>query len=234
MKYFTWILVAGSISVAMISAVHPATSVPANLTIMDGSSYNLHSDSEGKAQPNLYTDSILPNGDPCVSGMVNSTGYTVFYPDAKLSNGTFCNAGLPESEQRTYVFLFPYGNGNPIGGYPGPCQYLHVLEGTDSLGYPTGYCTVETDPLEYERIILGSPFASKPSTGQMHFSLSYNGVQYGVITDTNGSVLTIDANTRLVTYTGTAKLYLPNGTRFQQLTYSFNLPFQMQAKRVPQ
>jgi hypothetical protein len=201
---------------------------------MDGLSYNVHSDGKGAVQPNLYINHTLPNGDPCDSGSVNSTGYAEFYPDTELSNGTFCNTTLPSGEQRTYIFLFPYGTGDLIGGYPGPCQYLNAPQSTDSSGNPTGYCTAETDPLDYERIILGSPFASKPKTGQMHLSLFFNGVQYGVITDTSGSVLTINTNTRLVTYTGTAKLYLPKGTGFQQLTYSFSLPFQMQAQRVPQ
>src|SRR6185437_13052700 len=104
---------------------------------------------------------------------------------------------------------------------------------TDTFGSPNGYCTVATDPLAYERIILGSPFASKPGTGQMHLALTHDDVQYGVITDSAGSVLVLDANTRLVTYTGTAKLFLVTGTGFQQLTYSFILPFQMQAQRVP-
>ncbi len=231
MKYFTRMLVVGIMSAAMISTGHAGSSAPINLTIMDGSSYNVHSDGKGTVQPNLYINYVLPSGDPCVSGAVLSNGYTVFYPDTKLSNSTFCNATLPASEQRTYIFLFPYGNGSPIGGYPGPCQYLNVPESTDSFGNPTGYCTVETDPLQYERIILGSPFSSKPSTGQIHLSLNYNGVQYGVIADTTGSILTIDANTRLITYTGTAQLNSPGGT---QLTYSFNLPFQMQVQRFPQ
>ena len=104
-------------------------------------------------------------------------------------------------------------------------------ESIDQFGNPTGYCTVESDPLQYERIILGSPFSSKPSTGQIHLSLNYNGMQYGVITDAVGSVLTIDANTRLITYTGTARLYTPAGA---QLTYSFNLPFQFQVQKFPQ
>ncbi len=230
MKYFTRILVVGIMSVAMISAVQAGSSVPVNLTIMDSSSYNVHSDGKGKVQPNLYINYVLPNGDPCVSGAVLSNGYTVSYPDMEFSNSTFCNATLPASEQRTYIFLFPYGNGSPIGGYPGPCQYLNLAETTDSFGNPTGYCTVETDPLQYERIIFGSPFSSKPSTGQMHLSLNYDGVQYGVITDAAGTVLTIDANTRLITYTGTATLYTPGGA---QLTYSFNLPFQMQVQQFP-
>jgi hypothetical protein len=67
----------------------------------------------------------------------------------------------------------------------------------------------------------------------MHLALTHDDVQYGVITDSAGSVLVLDANTRLVTYTGTAKLFLVTGTGFQQLTYSFILPFQMQAQRVP-
>ena len=230
MKYFTRMLVVGIMSVAMISTVHAGSSVPINLTIMDSSSYNVHSDGKGVVQPNLYIPSVLPNGDPCVSGATLSNGYTVFYPDTTLSNGMFCNTTLPASEQRTYIFLFPYGGGGTIGGYPGPCQYLNVPESTDSFGNATGYCTVATDPLQYERIILGSPFSSKPSTGQMHLSLNYNGVQYGVITDAAGSVLKIDANTRLITYTGTAKLYTPGGT---QLTYSFNLPLQLQLRQVP-
>ena len=225
MKSFARIVFVGIMSVVIISTVHGGSSVPINLTIMDNSSYNVHSDGKGKVQPNLYINYVLPNGDPCVSGAVLSNGYTVFYPDMKLSNGMFCNTTLPASEQRTYIFLFPYGNGSPIGGYPGPCQYLNVPEN------PTGYCTVQTDPLQYQRIILGSPFSSKPSTGQMHLSLNYNGVQYGVITDTSGSVLTIDANTRLITYTGTATLDTPGGT---QLTYSFNLPFQFQVQKFPQ
>jgi hypothetical protein len=68
----------------------------------------------------------------------------------------------------------------------------------------------------------------------MHLALSRNGVRYGVITDTSGSLLSLDTNTRLITYTGTAKLFLVvNGTASQQLTYSFSLPFQMQVQRVP-
>jgi hypothetical protein len=233
MKNFPQFLVAGVMYIAMISTAYAGSSVPANLTIMDDPSYNVHSDGKGAVKPNLYIDHTLPNGDPCESGSVNSTGYTVFYPGIKLSNGAYCNSGLPVSEQRTYVFRFPYGNGSLKGGYPGPCQYLNVPQDTDASGNPTGYCTVVTDPLAYQRIILGSPFASKPSTGQMHLALSYNGVQYGVITDTSGSVLSLDTNSRLVTFTGTAKLFLVAGSRFQQLTYSFNLPFQMQAQRVP-
>jgi len=231
MKCLTRTLVMGIVSVAVISTVHAGSSVPINLAIMDSSSYNVHSDGKGAIQQNLYINYVLPNGDPCVSGAVLSNGYTVFYPDTKSSNGTFCNTTLPVSEQRTYIFLLPNGNGSPIGGYPGPCQYLNVPESTDAFGKPTGYCTVETDPLQYERIILGSPFSSKPSTGQMHLSLNYSGEQYGVITDASGSILTIDANTRLITYTGTARLYTPGGT---QLTYSFKLPFQMQVQKSPQ
>jgi len=230
MKNFMRTLFVGIMSVAMISTVHAGSSVPINLTIMDSLSYNVHGDDKGAVQPNLYIPSVLPNGDPCVSGTTLSNGYTVFYPDTKLSNGTYCNTTLPANEQRTYVFLFPYGNGGKIGGYSGLCQYLNVPESIDSFGNPTGYCTVETDPLQYERIILGSPFSSKPSTGQMHLSLNYNGVKYGVVTDTAGSVLTINASTRLITYIGTAKLYSPGGT---QLTFSFNLPFQMQLQQVP-
>ena len=231
MKYFTHMFVVGLMSVAMITTAHAGSSIPIDLTIMDSSSYNVHSDGKGAVEPNLYIPSVLPNGDPCVSGATLSNGYTVFYPDVKWSNGTLCNSTLPASKQRTYIFLFQYGNGSTIGGYPGPCQYLNVPETIDALGNPTDYCTVETDPLQYERIILGSPFTTKPSTGQMHLSLNFNGVQYGVITDTVGSVLTIDTNTRLITYTGTAKLYTAGGT---QLTYPFNLPFQMQVKKVPQ
>jgi len=227
MKNLQQILTAALICFGFTGMAVAGASTPANLTIMDDPSYNVHSDGKGLVLPNLYIDRNLPNGDPCDSGGVNSTGYTVFYPGTKLSNGLFCNAGLPANEQRTYVFLFPYGDGD-VGGYPGPCQYLHVPQG------PTGYCTVTTDPLDYERIILGSPFAPKPSTGQMHLALSLNHVRYGVITDTSGSVTSLDANTRVITYTRTAKLFLVvSGTASQQLTYSFQLPFQMQVQRVP-
>ena len=231
MKYFTHTFVVGLMSLAMITTVHAGSSVPITLTIMDSSSYNVHSDGKGAVQPNLYIPSVLPNGDPCVSGATLSNGYTVFYPDVKFSNGTLCNTTLPASEQRTYIFLFPFGNGSTIGGYPGPCQYLNVPETIDAFGNPAGYCTVDTDPLQYERIILGSPFSTKPSTGQIRLSLNFNGIQYGVITDTVGNMLTLDANKRLITYTGAAKLYTASGT---QLTYSFNLPFQMQVQKYPQ
>lgn len=175
MNNLVWQLVTLVTALAVSPAAFAGSSTPASLTILDDAAYNVHSDGKGAVQPNVYIDHTVANGDPCDSGNVNSTGYTVFYPGMKLANGTYCNAGLPANQQRTYIFRLPYGDGSLVGGYPGPCQYLGVPQDTDSEGHPTGYCTVTSDPLGYERIILGSPFAAKPSTGQMHLALYYRG-----------------------------------------------------------
>ena len=204
---------------------------PIEMTISDDAAFNVHSDLRGKIAPNLYIDSTLPGGDLCADGVVNSTGYTKFYPGRKISDGVFCNASLPQSDRRTYVLKFPWADGDLNDSFPGPCQYLNLPQDADG-----GFCTVTANDLDFERIILNNLFAKNSGTaGQVHFSLPPG---YGVITD-GSAVIVADSNPgiRTAAYTGTAKLYVLNtgkGSKlYLQVSSSFALPFQIKAERVP-
>ena len=212
-----------------------SNAVRIKMTINDDATLNLHSDGLGQVAPNLYIDSGLPNGDVCASGSVNSTGFSVFYPGRKEASGLFCNASIPAADRRTYEFRFPFADGNSSDGFPGPCQYLGVPEDLDPLGHGTGFCTVRTDDLDFERITLSGLFAKKGTTTAAQFSLVYRSVQLGVVTDQPASiVLDSNPNLRTAAYTGTARLYLVvNGSASQQVTSPFALPFQIRVERAP-
>ena len=201
-----------------LTAAHAS---PTEMTIVaPGDAANLdpglYSDGRGMVSPELYIDSALPNGDACASGTVSTTGGSTFYPGVKRSDGTFCNAGLPEEQRRTYTFIFPAGGGD------GPCE---ILLGT------AGPCTVSADALDYQRVVIDSLFARRAKTTDVHIALHTPAGSFEVKTNRPADiVLDSDSNIRTAVYSGTARLYaiessgLPSTT---PATASFALPLQV-------
>jgi hypothetical protein len=178
-------------------------------------------DGQGQTEPDLYTDATIPGStDPCVSGGVNSTGFAVVYPDRQLSDGTFCNA-----------------DPTILGGHPARTYTLHLSDSTGACEYlaaaldANGYCTVTADVEGYQRFELGSPFARKPSSSG-RFAFDLNGSRWSVITDGAAMVQSPDANTRVISYTGTAKLNQVIDSVATPKTESFPFTFSLTVQRV--
>jgi hypothetical protein len=224
---------------AMMVAVGMAakpTSTPIRIWIADQASATtpgLSSDGQGSNQPTEYVDHRLVGGDPCATGTA-SEGYTVFYPDIKNSDGTFCNDVTPPPTPRYYRFTFPSGasSGGPFGDPTGPCHLLGLTVTWNTDG-SAGTCGTTSLVNGYERIIFNNLYASGTSAVALRMALDLPGQLCGdgrctsmlsLQTDGAASVTTVDAATRIVSYQGTAKLY-PVIPRFSGAwTSSFSFP----------
>ena len=172
--------------------------------------------------PDLYVDFLLPPpNDACVSGSVNADGFTVFYLDRQLSDGSFCNTDptvLGSSPARTYLLY--------LDNSAGACDQLAASVNT------AGYCTVAADVGGYQRIALGGPFASKPSSS-LRFAFDHDGSRWSVIPDKAATVQSPDSNTRVITSprgaTATLNLVGPNGPT--PVTGSFPFTYSLTVKR---
>src|SRR5262249_49904413 len=152
--------------------------------------------------------------DPCVSGSVNSTGFTVVYPDRSLADGSFCNADTIVLGVHPARFYYLHLNNSA-----GACAKLGVAGTVDT----SGYCTVAADVAGYQRFELGSPFARKPSSSP-RFAFDYAGARWSIIPDQAANVQTLDANTRVISLadTGTARLNQVTSTGPSPMTGSFS------------
>ena len=189
--------------------------------VLINSGGNLIGDGVGQTSPDLYTDNTIPGStDPCVAGAVNSTGFTVVYPDRTLSDGSFCNADasvLNGHPARTFELY--------LNDSTGACEILGTTADAN------GYCTITADPVGYQRFELGSPFASKPSSSD-RFAFDYNNARWSVIPDKAATVQSLDSNTRVITCSGTAKLNQVTSTGPVPVTGSFPFTFSLTVQRV--
>jgi hypothetical protein len=192
-----------------------------SVKLLINSGGNLIGDGQGQTSPDLYSDNTISGStDPCVAGSTNSTGFTVVYPDRTLSDGSFCNASasvLNGHPARTFELY--------LNDSTGACEIL----GTTADA--SGYCAITADPVGYQRFELGSPFASKPSSSD-RFAFDYNGLRWSVIPDKAASVQSLDTNTRVISYTGTAKLNEVMSTGPVPVTGSFPFTFSLTVQRV--
>ena len=140
-----------------------------------------------------YTDHNL-NGDICVSASLSANGFTQIQQNYLIStrHAVWCNAaqGLNFSPRFWNIVIDD----------PTACE---ALLGPSA---PASCTVVPVKTTDFERILPGNAFSS--SSSQVTFQFTLNGTGYSVRTDGNASIAPgALTNTRVVTYTSTAKLY---------------------------
>lgn len=195
------------VATAVLSQGKGSSTSPLQMTIVDGSSYAVASDSFG-----MYTDHTA-NGnleDTCVSATTSSNGFTQISLNYLIQTGrktsVWCNSLTSQSDPsfapRTWSMTIADSTAcTDLGAGQAPCTFI----------VPT-----QAD----ERILPGNVFSSTSTPVTFQFEL--NGSGYSVQSDGSATV-TGDTSTRTVTYNGTARLY-HSGTAISQ---SFSLPFQL-------
>ncbi len=179
----------------------------AKFWITDSPSLNLASDGSGPVASNLYIDSHLTGGDPCVGASDNSTGYTPLYPQMKSC--------APQT-RKVSVYI-PYSS---IATVPTECS--PIFTSGDIRGYKIDSTW---------RIILSSLFYKNASATPVRFNFYCGTVGYTIDTDTAVPFAALDSNTRQASYNGTATLTTYGGGTI--VAQSFYFPFEITVQQVP-
>ncbi len=175
----------------------------------------LLSDGGGTEAPNQYIDHGLAGGDPCVTGFIQSDGFTFVNLDYRQDVGAGCSATLGITP-RTYRLRFPAASG--------ACDALALTADNDGL------CTLavaDSPRFRFEKL-----FANKRLATPVALPFRHNGASYEVRADASVP-FTVAGNVRTLTHDGSATLWkIGSASQSPEALASFTFLFEVAVERV--